>query len=165
MSAIVVIAMKADDARVRKVVEALLEAKLDFWWERPEAGEGGWERSIKTVMEARSVVFFWSAASLGKAGGDYRALAERALVADKAISVRLERVAVPDSFRRTTVINLLGHHTSAKNIFLLDLAAAAKAKASGLDPPPLRGPARQLIRRGAIAFPTVLFRDRPYHYI
>jgi hypothetical protein len=157
MSAIVLFAMHEDEARMRKIVEALLHEKLDFWWERPEAGEGGWDRSIQTVMEARSVVFFWSAASLGEGGAAYRALAKRALVADKAISVRLERVKVPEDFRDSTVIDLYGWRRGAKDVFLLDLASAAKAKAAGLDPPPLRGPAKVMFRRLAVALPTILF--------
>jgi hypothetical protein len=157
MSAIVLIAMHEDEARMRKIVEALLHEKLDFWWERPEAGEGGWERSIATVMEARAAVFFWSAASLGEGGEAYRTLAQRALHADKAISVRLERVKVPDNFRGSTMIDLSGWRRGAKDVFLLDLASAAKAKAAGLDPPPLRGPAKVMIRRVAVALPTILF--------
>jgi hypothetical protein len=157
MSAIVLIAMHEDELRMRKIVEALLHEKLDFWWERPEAGEGGWDRSVATVMEARSVVFFWSAASLGPAGAAYRGLAEKALHADKAISVRLERVKIPDAFKGSTVIDLSGWRRGAKDVFLLDLASAAKAKAAGLDPPPLRGPAKVMIRRVAIALPTILF--------
>jgi hypothetical protein len=157
MSTVVLIAMHEDDARMRKIVEALLHEKLDLWWERPEAGVGGWERSVKTVMEARSVVFFWSAASLSDKGESYRDLVRRALAADKAVFARLERVKVPDEFKGGTHIDLSGWRRGAKDVFLLDLAHTATAKAAGLDPPPLRGPARVMFRRAAITLPTILF--------
>jgi hypothetical protein len=157
MSAVVLIAMHEDEARMRKVVAALLHEQVDIWWERPEAGEGGWERSVKTVMDAHAVVFFWSAASTGENGAAYRELAKRALAADKAISVRLEKVKIPDEFHSSTVIDLSSWQHNAKDVFLLDLAYTAKAKAAGLDPPPLRGPARVMLRRVMIAAPTVLF--------
>lgn len=154
MSPIVVASLPDDYARVRSLVEALHAEGLDLWWERLEPG--ALESSVPTLMAARCAIFTWTPATTGEDGGPYREIADRLRAAGKAISVRLERVDPPEDWTGTTVIDLAGWRARPKDVFLLDLAAAARAKAAGLDPPPQRGPVRRTIRRIALIVPTVL---------
>ena len=61
MSQIVLFGLPADEARVRKVVEALLAQHLDIWWEKSAPDS---DAAKEALSMAKCVVFFWSSQSL-----------------------------------------------------------------------------------------------------
>jgi len=156
MSPIVLVAMPADHDRVRNIVGALSESDLDVYWERTAPGSRQWKKAADRVLEARAVLFFWSAAAQADAARPFRALARRALAAGKAICVQLDGGALPGELSGCTIYDLRGWRGRASSLFMLDLVAAAKAKAAGLDPPLPRAPRQLLFRRLAYAVPTAI---------
>jgi hypothetical protein len=102
------------------------------------------------------VIFTWTAHVMSDAGAAYRGMAEQVRGAGKAMSVKLGKVAPPAGWEGTTVIDLSRWKSNPQDVFLLDLAAAARAKAAGLDPPPQRGPVRRVVKQVALFVPSVL---------
>lgn len=154
MTPIVITSLPEDHDRVRGLVEALHALNVDLWWERMDPAQP--EASLDKLMAARCVILTWTAHVMGDAGAAYRDIAQTVRSAGKAISVKLEKVAAPAGWEATTVIDLSRWRSNPQDIFLLDLAAAARAKAAGLDPPPQRGPFRRTAKRVALFVPTVL---------
>lgn len=154
MTPIVITSLPEDHDRVRKLVEALHGQNVDLWWERIDPAQP--EASLDKLMAARCVIFTWTEHVLSDAGAAYRDMAEQVRGAGKVISVKLEKVAAPDGWEGTTVIDLSRWKSNPQDVFLLDLAAAARAKAAGLDPPPQRGPVRRKVKQVALLVPTVL---------
>lgn len=146
MTEIVLASVGADEPVARRVVEALHGHGLDFWWEQ----EGGDE----PLTTARCVVLIWTRAAALDEG--FVVLAKRAARADRAILAVLERAAVPPQMAGVTRVDLTRFKGRKSDLFLLDLLAAARAKAAGIDPPPARGPLRRLLQRLSLLIPTAL---------
>lgn len=154
MTPIVIASLPEDHDRVRALVEALHAQNVDLWWERIDPADPG--ASLDKLMAARCAIFTWTAHTLSDAGAAYREIAQQVRSAGKAMSVKLEKVAAPAGWEGTTVIDLSRWKSNPQDVFLLDLAAAARAKAAGLDPPPQRGPVRRTVKQVALLVPTVL---------
>ena len=152
MSQIVLFGLPADEARVRKVVEALLAQHLDIWWEKSAPDS---DAAKEALSMAKCVVFFWSSQSLKDTA--YVHLATEVFTEDRAIGALLDRVSLPKAFASLTRIDLSRFKGNKNDLFLLDLVAAAKSKAAGIDPPPARGPFARFWARVALMIPVALF--------
>lgn len=156
MNSVIVLAMPADHDRVRNIVGSLAEADLDIFWNRAVPGSAEWPQAVEAVMAAPAALFFWSAATTEENAAPFRTLARRAVGAGKALCIRLDRTALPDGLSGCTVYDLRGWRARASSLFMLDIVAAVRAKAAGLDPPLPRAPRHLLIRRTAIALPSAV---------
>ena len=148
MSDVVLLSLPADEPAARAVVEALHGQKLEFWWEQVSPV------SDEVLDAARCVVLIWTDA----AGRDERflALARRAAVRDQALIARLGRSAPPADLTGVTAVDLSRFRGRKGDPFLLDLLAAARAKAAGIDPTPPRGPLARMLQRLALMISTAL---------
>lgn len=156
MSAVMLIAMPGDHDRVRNIVGALAESDLEVYWERTDPASPKWGEAARRVMEARGVVVFWSAEAQAPGANRFRQLARRALKAGKAIIVRLDGSPIPAAMSGCTTYDLRGWRARTTSLFMLDLVAGVTAKAAGLDPPLPRAPRQLLLRRLAIAIPSLV---------
>jgi len=151
MSDIVLIGSPSDHDRIREVVDALHANGLDFWWENsgPQAAI-----SVAALADARCIILFITRGSLNDPG--FMALATQAASDRKAIAARLEKVTLPSSLSGITTVDLSRFRGGKNDLFLIDLAAAADAKAKGIDPPAPRGPISRLTKQtltiGSAAF-------------
>lgn len=151
MSEIVVIGQSNDAPRVRKVVEALHAQGLDLWWETDAPAS---PQATAYLDNARCVVVFVSRAALSDPA--YLVMADKAFSEGKAIGARLDRSAVPASLSGMTLIDLSRFKKNKNDLFLLDLLAAARAKAAGIDPPPQKGPLKRIWTRITLSIPVIL---------
>jgi hypothetical protein len=149
MTDILVVSLPRDEVRARRVVEALHAHGLDFRWEQLEPG------LADAAGTAQCVVLLWTRAAAQEEA--FVAFAAKTFGRDQAIGAFLDRVSLPPSFRGITEVDLSRFKGRKDDLFLLDLLAAAKAKAAGIDPPPARGPIRRLFQRLALLLPTALF--------
>lgn len=146
MSDIVLASLAADEPAARRVVEALHAHDLDFWWE-----QGG---DAARASSARCVVLVWTRGAAADAG--FRALATRAVEGGRAILALMDATPRPPELAGVTAVDLSRFRGRKGDLFLMDLLAAARAKAAGIDPPPARGPLGRLWRRLVLLIPTAL---------
>lgn len=155
MTDIVLLGLAADHDRIRRVVDALHANDLDFWWEREGPQTPG---VADRVAAARCVVLFLTRKSI--VDPRFLPLALQAVLDGKAIGARLDRISTPPALAAMTTVDLAGFRRGKDDPFLVDLAAAANAKAKGIDPPPPRGPISRFTKRaiavGAIALAVLL---------
>lgn len=159
MTAIVLLSLPADRARVTKVLDALVGERLDVVWHEVVPGDAGWDAAIAAARAARCVMLCWSDATRGDAAAPYRRLAAETLAAGTAVGIELDRGAVPSDLAAMSIYRLSGwraHHRGlwrafAGRIFYNDIVAAAKFKAAGKDPPSPAAPAKMLARQAWIA--------------
>jgi hypothetical protein len=155
MSAVVALSLPGDEARVRPVIEALHAQGIDLWWQRmtedTEQAPTGPDPGA-----ARVLLLFWTEASADPRSAAYQQAARQASVAGKSVSVLLDRIEPPAEVEGRTLVDLTRWRGRSGDLALLDLAAALKAKAAGLEPAPPRGPARQVVKRMALVIPIIL---------
>lgn len=156
MSAVILLAMPSDHHRMRNIVGALSENDLDVYWERTAPDSPKWAQTAAEVMNSRAIVLFWSAAADLPENEPYRVLARRAVSLGIAICVRLDGAALPEALRGCSVYDLRGWRARASGLFMLDLVAAVRAKAAGLDPPLPRAPRVLLFRWLAFVIPSIV---------
>lgn len=144
MTEIILLSRRQDEVRVRPTVEALHGHGLDFWW----------EQEVGSLNRPRCAIILWTKNSVSDE--EFIATAATLVAEDRAIAGMLEKVKVPASALPPTVIDLTRFKGRKTDLFLLDLLAAAKAKAAGIDPPPARGPIGRLVQRLSLAVPAVL---------
>lgn len=141
-----------DEARAGWLVRALQAQGLEVWWDRGlQAGES-WRAQIETELAAaRCVVVLWTTASVGPEGGFVKDEATRGLRRRALVQVLLDRVELPVGFGEEQAIDLVGWgrglRRSASDPFVLDLAAAIRAKLDGQPAPKPLGPMKRLLRR------------------
>lgn len=141
-----------DEARAGRLVRALEAQGLEVWWDRGlQAGEN-WRAQIETELAAaRCVVVLWTTASVGSEGGFVKDEATRGLRRRALVQVLLDRVELPVGFGEEQAIDLVGWgrglRRSARDSFVLDLAAAIRAKLDGQPAPKPQGPMKRLLRR------------------
>ncbi|GEM_PF-3883939 len=158
---ILALAMPADTAPVATIVDEMIEAGLDVYWDRAVPGSAEWPETERRAAEARAIVFLFGSAA--RAGSDeavaFRKLAADGCAADKAIAVELERGAVPSDID-CTVYDLSGWRSrpSGWRRFLIgdsytrDVISAARYKAAGRDPVAPSAPRKLLMRQLAVVF-------------
>ncbi len=148
MAHVMVSYKREDERRVALLVRALQANGLEVWWDQTLAGGEAWRDNIaEAVDSAGCVVVVWTRASVGPDGGFVRDEAGRAKARGILVPVRLDDVAPPLGFGELQTIDLRRWKGAAKDPFVLDLAAACRAKLEGGPPPPARGPASRLFRR------------------
>ncbi|MEW4449211.1 hypothetical protein [Qipengyuania sp. JC766] len=158
---ILALSMPADAARVELIVDEMIEAGLDVYWDRAEPGSPQWLETGVRAAEARAIVFFFGAAALS--GSDeavaFHAIARDGCLANKGIAVELDRGSVPADID-CTVYDLSGwrSHPSGWRRRLIgdsytrDVIAAARYKAAGRDPMAPSAPRKLLMRQLAVVF-------------
>jgi hypothetical protein len=160
---------RQDAARAGEIAYALEAVGLRVWLDR----EGGDQASAKreaAVKEARCVIFLWTNASAGPAGGRARDEAARAHERGVLVPVRADKVSAPLVLPDVQVIDLAGWRASRKkDPFFADLVDAIRAKLDGREPLPGKGPAmrrRRLYAIGgvaAVAATVSTFFFNPFH--
>ncbi|HMW24610.1 MAG TPA: toll/interleukin-1 receptor domain-containing protein, partial [Burkholderiaceae bacterium] len=152
MTAVFVSYKRDDEARAGRLVRALQAQGLEVWWDRGlQAGES-WRAQIEAELAAaRCVVVLWTRHSVGPEGGFVKDEATRGLRRRALVQVLLDRVELPVGFGEEQAIDLIGWgeglRRSARDPFVLDLAAAIRAKLDGQPPPKPQGPMKRLLRR------------------
>jgi hypothetical protein len=127
MSATILVGHREDADRLRSIVDALYANDLDFFWE----SEGP---SFAAAAQARCIVLLWTERSV--TDRDMIDFADRMLAAGKAIGALVDSVALPDELAAMALFDLAGFEGSKRDLKLLELYDAAKAKAKGIAPPP-----------------------------
>lgn len=141
-----------DEARAGRLVQALQAQGLEVWWDRGLQAGGSWRAQIEAELAAaRCVVVLWTRHSVGPEGGFVKDEATRGLRRRALVQVLLDRVELPVGFGEEQAIDLIGWgeglRRSARDPFVLDLAAAIRAKLDGQPPPKPQGPMKRLMRR------------------
>jgi serine/threonine-protein kinase len=141
-----------DEARAGRLVRALEAQGLQVWWDRGLQAGGSWRAQIETELAAaRCVVVLWTAASVGPEGGFVKDEATRGLRRRALVQVLLDRVELPVGFGEEQAIDLVGWgrglRRSASDPFVLDLAAAIRAKLDGRPAPKPQGPWKRRLHR------------------
>ncbi len=155
MTAIVLLSLPDDHARVTKVLDALVGEKLDIRWHSAAPGTPDWDAAAADALAARCVLFCWSDATRAEAAAPFRQLAAEALASNLAVGIELDTGAVPPDLAAMSVYSLAGwraHHRGlwrafAGRIFYNDIVSAAKFKAAGKDPPSPSAPGRMVARQ------------------
>lgn len=141
-----------DEARAGRLVQALQAQGLEVWWDRGLQAGGSWRAQIEAELAAaRCVVVLWTHASVGPEGGFVKDEATRGLRRRALVQVLLDRVELPVGFGEEQAIDLIGWgqglRRSARDPFVLDLAAAIRAKLDGQPAPKPQGPMKRLLHR------------------
>ena len=155
MTAIVLLSLPADHARVTRILDALVGERLDVHWHSIEPGLPDWGTAAADALAARCVLFCWSDATRTEAAAPFRQLAAQALAKEIAVGVELDRGAVPPDLTGMSVYSLAGWRAHrrglwrafAGRIFYNDIVSAAKFKAAGKDPPSPSAPAKMVARQ------------------
>ncbi len=155
MTAIVLLSLPADHARVTRILDALVGERLDVHWHSIEPGLPDWGTAAADALAARCVLFCWSDATRTEAAAPFRQLAAQALAKEIAVGVELDRGAVPPDLTGMSVYSLAGWRAHrrglwrafAGRIFYNDIVSAAKFKAAGKDPPSASAPAKMVARQ------------------
>lgn len=155
MSAIILLSPSSEDESARNIVGALSESDLDIYWARWDPGNAETEL-LRMLDQCRCVIILWSALAEAQNGGGFHTLASLAAESGKAILVRLDKATIPADIAKLTTYDLRGWRSRKSSLFMLDLVAAAKSKAAGLDPPLPRAPRQLLFKRLAIIVPSAV---------
>lgn len=162
---ILALSLPADSARVTPIVDEMIEAGLDLYWERTTADAVDWTHAETRLAGARAVVLFFGkgAASGDPANDAFLDLARKACAANKAIAVMLDEGAVPPDLD-CTVYDLSGWRASPRgwrawlvgDSYTRDVISAARYKAAGRDPMAPTAPRKLLLRQVAVASSALL---------
>lgn len=154
-AAIIVLAPERAADQTRNIVGALAESDLDVFW--PQAVNGETETHLLNRLEnCRCAIIVWGQGATADTATSFRSLASLAAQTNRAILVRLDNTPIAAELAKLTVYDLRGWRARQSSLFMLDLVAAAKSKAAGLDPPLQRAPRQLLFRRLAVAIPSVI---------
>jgi TolB-like protein len=111
----------ADRERVRPLVDALIEAGLQVWWDRRIAPGAGFDAEIQQALDgARSVLVIWSKQSVTSEW--VIAEANEGLERGILIPVSIDDVRPPLAFRRRQTIALDPDGSAADNVVAAALA-------------------------------------------
>ena len=139
---------REDEARVGRLVTALVGTGLSVWWDRGLAGGESWRVQIQTALDAaKCVIVIWTRESVGAASDFVREEAGQAKRRGVLVPVMLDKVAPPLGFGEIQAIDLTHWKGSPRDPFFLDLCAAVTAKLEGRAVPPAKGPMKRLMRR------------------
>ena len=139
---------REDEARVGRLVTALVGTGLSVWWDRGLAGGESWRVQIQTALDAaKCVIVIWTRESVGAAGDFVRDEAGQAKQRGVLVPVLFDKVAPPLGFGEIQAVDLTGWKGSSRDPFFLDLCAAVTAKLEGRAVPPAKGPMKRLMRR------------------
>jgi hypothetical protein len=155
MTAIILLSLPEDRARVTKVLDALVGERLDAVWHSVAPGAADWDKAAADALSARCVLLCWSDATRAESAAPYRRLATDALAKGLAIGIELDRGAVPPDLAGMSIYSLAGwraHHRGlwrafAGRIFYNDIVSGAKFKSAGKDPPSPSAPTKMLARQ------------------
>lgn len=181
MSATVLISLPQDEARVDKLLDALVDERLDVQWFSTAPGDADWDKAALAASHARCVLICWSHATRSDAAIEYRELARSAAAADTAIGIELDKGAPPPDIPMT-IYGLGGWRRAEKGvirwaigqIFYNDIVSAAKFKVAGRDPAPPSAPAKLLVRQlwviavgigglmGVLSLPGEIYNKMPW---
>lgn len=146
MSAIILVSQAYDRALARPVVDALYAAGVSFFWEH----DGG---STAALADARCAVLLWSRRS--SQDSEMIRFAERARGAGKAIDVRIEAGAQPPGVG-VSLHDLGAFEGGRASINLTELEETIRAKAQGIEPPPVRSLIARIRRHSALVWVGVV---------
>lgn len=162
---LIVVSLYHDQVPAARIIDALVEADLSPHWVRPSANGWSWPQVFASADAAQCVLFVLGDRSQSSRSDltRLRRLIARSLAAKTAIGARVVPATVGVPFGGT-VYDLSGWRMSEHwwspyligNLYLRDVAAAAKYKTAGRDPPPPAAPRRLLLRHLSIVFSTLI---------
>ena len=139
---------REDEARVGRLVTALVGTGLSVWWDRGLAGGESWRVQIQTALDgAKCVIVIWTRESVGASGDFVRDEAGQAKRRGVLVPVMLDKVEPPLGFGEIQAVDLTRWKGSSRDPFFVDLCAAVTAKLEGRAVPPAKGPMKRLMRR------------------
>jgi hypothetical protein len=151
MSHVFISYKREDEVRVADLVRALQANGLEIWWDKNLPGGESWRENIEHALDqAGCVVVVWTENSVGPAGEFVRDEAGRAKARGLLAPVKLDNVMPPLGFGEVQAIDLSRWRGGAKDLALLDLVAACRAKLDGKPAPAPKAAARALFRQAAI---------------
>ena len=182
MTAIILLSLPEDAARVSRVLDALIGERLDVVWHSAAPGTAEWDKAAADALAARCLLLCWSDATRSEAAAPFRQLAAAGLAKSIAIGIELDPGAVPPDLTGMSVYSLAGWRAHrrglwrafAGRIFYNDIVAAAKFKAAGKDPPSASAPAKMVARQawvlavglgavlGILALPKAVYDTIPW---
>jgi hypothetical protein len=138
---------REDEARVARIVKALVDEGLPVWWDRGLPGGEEWRANIEAALDAAKVVVVcWTRASVGPEGGFVRDEASRA--GARLVPLLLERgVRPPLGFGELQAVDLSHWNGNARDPFFQDLVGLITARRDGKTAPKPKGPAARALRR------------------
>ncbi|MCW2364587.1 hypothetical protein M2341_000034 [Sphingobium sp. B7D2B] len=164
MSQAIILSLSRDDVVAQPIADAMIEHRLDIWWEQVEPSEpSSFEGILERVDRARAVVLIWSGSACDPAATLYQDLAAHAVAQLKAIHVIVEDGCKPPLNGAGTIYRLSGWRTRPGSIrrffggalYLRDVVTAAQYKIAGRDPPPPNAPRNMLLRQMAFIAPAM----------
>ncbi|MFA7596261.1 MAG: toll/interleukin-1 receptor domain-containing protein [Novosphingobium sp.] len=165
MSQVLLLSLDVDAARTEVILEALVEAGIDTWWQQLPAGGGVLPPNNigQRVAEARCVILVWSKASVGSDATLFHDIAKSSLQAGNAICVRIDDPLPPPEMAGCTLYDMRGWRSKPAgwrkwfggNLYMRDLVSGARYKIAGKDPPPASAPRTMLIRQTLAVVPAI----------
>lgn len=164
MSDIILLSIDADESRASPLLDALVNEKLDVWWEQIALDEGKFSSArLRKFREARCVILVWSDLSSSAEAVQFLRIAKITLEAGNAICVYVDDAELPESVLGSSLYDLRAWRSDPANwrkwfggnLFRREVVAAAKFKVAGKDPPPSDAARRMFVRQAITVLPAI----------